>query len=108
MHNATRSTAPILSGFTPSQHRIERTGLGYARPLTDAEIMRAAPAIYAEAAHVGLTYLRDALSEFDDAEGLTAAANAINDPRIAPTVRELSARGEVFVGMCSCWEFIVL
>lgn len=57
---------------------------------------------------VGLTYLRDALPYFDDAEGPTAAADAINDPRIGPTVRELSARGEVFVGMCSCWEFVVL
>lgn len=51
MHNATRSAAPILSQFTAEQHRIQGHGLGYARPLTDDEIMRAAPAIYADAAH---------------------------------------------------------
>lgn len=57
---------------------------------------------------VGLIYLRDALPDFDECAGIAAAADAINDPRIAPTVRELSARGEIFVGMCSCWEFVVL
>lgn len=57
---------------------------------------------------VGLVYLRDALPDFDEAGGLAAAADAINDPRIGPAVRELSALGELFVGMCSCWEFVVL
>lgn len=57
---------------------------------------------------IGLTYLRDVLPDFDDAAGAVTAALAISDPRIGPTVRELSARGELFVGMCSCREFVVL
>ena len=57
---------------------------------------------------VGLVYLREALPDFDEGAGITAAADAINDPRIAQTVRELSALGEMFVGMCSCGEFVVL
>lgn len=57
---------------------------------------------------VGLAYLRDVLPDFDEAGGLVAAADAINDPRISETVRELSALGDLFVGMCSCGEFVVL
>ena len=49
--NARRTAAPVLSQFAPRDHQIQRDGLGYARPLTDDEIMRTAPAIYADAAH---------------------------------------------------------
>lgn len=49
--NARSNAAPVLSQFAPSAHRIQRDGLGYARPLTDDEIMRTAPAIFAEGAH---------------------------------------------------------
>jgi len=49
--NARRTAAPVISQFAPRDHHIERAGLGYARPLTDDEIMRTAPAIYAETAH---------------------------------------------------------
>ncbi len=51
LNNASSHAAPVLSQFAPGAHRIQRDGLGYARPLTDDEIMRTAPAIYAEAAH---------------------------------------------------------
>lgn len=51
IHNAAHRAAPILSQFAPSAHRIQAAGFGYARPLTDDEIMRAAPAIYADQAH---------------------------------------------------------
>ena len=32
----------------------------------------------------------------------------LNDARLGPTVRLLQSTGEVFVGMCSCWEFVEL
>lgn len=51
LYNARHSAAPVLSQFAPRDHQIQRDGLGYARPLTDEEIMRTAPAIYADAAH---------------------------------------------------------
>lgn len=51
LYNARRAAAPVISQFAPRDHHIQRDGLGYARPLTDDEIMRTAPAIYAESAH---------------------------------------------------------
>lgn len=57
---------------------------------------------------VGLVYLRDALPDYDDGEGIARLANAINDDRLGPTVRELQALGDLHVGMCSCWEFVEL
>lgn len=57
---------------------------------------------------VGLVYLRDALPDYDNGEGIARLANAINDPRLGPTVREMQALGNLHVGMCSCWEFTAL
>lgn len=57
---------------------------------------------------VGLVYLRDALPDYDDGEGVAGLATAINDDRLGPTVRELQALGDLHVGMCSCWEFVEL
>lgn len=59
---------------------------------------------------IDFAYLRDVLPGFDgdyaDSGGEALAAKAITDTRIGPTVREMQMRGEVFVGMCSCWEFV--
>lgn len=73
---------------------------------------------YALAAVVGgeivdFKYLREALLDFEgdyteEGDGWALAAQAIHDPRLGPTVRHLQAIGEVFVGMCSCYEFVVL
>jgi len=41
----------IISTFAPSAHHIQRAGLGYSRPLDDAELVRMAPAIFAPSAH---------------------------------------------------------
>lgn len=57
---------------------------------------------------VDLRYLRDVLPDYDESDGVARLANALNDDRLGSTVRELQALGEVFVGMCSCWEFVVL
>lgn len=51
LHMAHNRAAPVISTYSPAAHHIQRDGLGYARGLTDDEIMRSAPAIYAEAAH---------------------------------------------------------
>lgn len=49
----------------------------------------------------------DALPDYDaDAPGALRAA--LDDQRIAPTVRRLQALGQVSVGMCSTWEFVEL
>ena len=56
---------------------------------------------------VDLAYVEDALPGYDpDVPGALAAA--INDQRLAPTVRGLQALGQVSVGMCSAWEFVEL
>jgi hypothetical protein len=55
---------------------------------------------------INLVYLRDVLEEFDDDQA--GLRTALNDDRLGPTVRILQSTGEVFVGMCSCWEFVEL
>ncbi len=55
---------------------------------------------------VNLVYLRDALDDFSGKQEDLPAA--LNDDRLGPTVRLLQSTGEVFVGMCSCWEFVEL
>lgn len=54
-----------------------------------------------------LVYLHDVLKEFDDSDRAALPA-ALNDARLGPSVRLLQSTGKVFVGMCSCWEFIEL
>ncbi len=56
---------------------------------------------------VDLVYLRDVLGEFDDDDGDSVRA-CLDDARLGPTIRLLSGYGEVFVGMCSCYEFVEL
>lgn len=43
--------ATTTDGFLPSDHRITRTGIGYQGALTDEQIQRVAPAIFADEAH---------------------------------------------------------
>lgn len=52
---------------------------------------------------VDIVYLADVLPDFDG-----GMVMAVNDPRLAPTVRQLQALGEVHMGMMSCWEFCEL
>lgn len=56
---------------------------------------------------VNFVYIRDVIDEFDDSDR-AALPSALNDDRLGPTVRLLQSTGEVFVGMCSCWEFVEL
>lgn len=56
---------------------------------------------------VNLIYLRDVIEEFDD-DDKESLPRTINDERMGPSVRLLQSTGEVFVGMCSCYEFVVL
>jgi hypothetical protein len=59
---------------------------------------------------VDMVYLRDAVPAFGDLDepGPEDVFAAMDDPAIAPTVRKLQALGEVVVGMCSAYEFVVL
>lgn len=81
-------------------------------PITDAVAEKYHGAGHALAAITGsqvvdLVYLDDALPDYDaDAPGALRAA--LDDQRIAPTVRRLQALGQVSVGMCSAWEFVEL
>ena len=43
--------APTLSAFAPSQHNIQRAGIGYAGVLTMDQLRKAAPSAFAEQAH---------------------------------------------------------
>ena len=56
---------------------------------------------------INLVYVRDVIEGMDE-EDEDSVANALVDVRLGPTIRELSALGEVFVGMCSSHEFIVM
>lgn len=56
---------------------------------------------------VDLVYLRDVIEDVDE-ESEASVRQALNSEKIGPTVRYLSGLGEVFVGMCSCYEFVVL
>ena len=53
---------------------------------------------------IDIIYLRDVFPDLDE-EDEKAVQAALNDQSIAPTVRKMQALGEVFVGMCSCYEF---
>jgi hypothetical protein len=53
---------------------------------------------------VGLVYLAEVIPDFDE----DSLQSVLSDERLGPTVRYLSALGEVSIGMCSCWEFIEL
>lgn len=55
---------------------------------------------------VNLVYLGDVLEDFSGEQDDLPAV--LNDERLGPTVRLLQSTGEVFVGMCSCWEFVEL
>lgn len=55
---------------------------------------------------MNLIYLRDVIEEFD--EDQASVKTALNDSRMGASVRLLQSTGEVFAGMCSCWEFVVL
>lgn len=55
---------------------------------------------------VNLVYLRDALEDFSGEQD--DLPTALTDDRLGPTVRLLQSTGEVFVGMCSCGEFVEL
>ena len=54
---------------------------------------------------VDLVYLDDALPDLNPDVPLI---NALDDQRLAPTVRRMQALGRVSFGMLSCWEFVEL
>ena len=56
---------------------------------------------------VSFVYLEDALQDFDP-DSPHAAFMAVNDDRLGPTVRELSALGSVSFGMLGGYEFTEL
>lgn len=56
---------------------------------------------------VDLVYLEDALPDYNP-EGRGALREAVQDDRLAPTVRKLQSLGSVVAGMCSSWEFVEL
>lgn len=55
---------------------------------------------------VDLVYVEDVLSDFSGE--IADLPDAINDQRMAATVRRLQALGQVHVGMLSAWEFCEL
>lgn len=53
---------------------------------------------------VDFKYFRDIDEQFDDE--FDSVKDLINDEKMGPTVRYLQSLGEVYVGMCSSYEFI--
>lgn len=62
----------ILSAYAPSAHRIQREGLGYARPLSDQELIKMAPAIFAPSAHGSRSERYAYIPTLDLVEGMRA------------------------------------
>jgi hypothetical protein len=56
---------------------------------------------------VDIVYVGDFIPEFDP-ETSGALEKAIADPRMIVPVNSLIPKGEIFFGMCSSWEFVVL
>ena len=56
---------------------------------------------------VDFVYVGDVLPDYDD-EDPGALENAVQDDRLGPTIDRLKPQGEIFAGMCSCYEFVVL
>ena len=56
---------------------------------------------------VDLIYLRDIIENFDSGEFIDFP-KILNDSRLSESVQLLQATGEVYVGMCSCYEFVAL
>jgi hypothetical protein len=56
---------------------------------------------------IDLVYLRDLMPNLDEDDPAAVQA-ALQDARLVPKVREMSALGELYMGMCSCYEFVVL
>ncbi len=54
---------------------------------------------------IDLDYLGDLLPDLE-IDTQDDVLNALNDSRIAPTIRLFSTLGNVSVGMCSCMEFV--
>lgn len=53
---------------------------------------------------VDFKYLRDIDYQFDDK--FDSVSDFVEDEKIGPTVRYMQTLGKVYVGMCSCYEFI--
>lgn len=56
---------------------------------------------------IDFVYLRDTF-DIDDLETEAQVQALLRRPEIGPVVRHMQALGEVYVGMCSCYEFVVL
>lgn len=56
---------------------------------------------------VDFAYLRDTF-DLDDLESEDDMRKLLNSPEIGPVVRHMQSLGAVYVGMCSCYEFVIL
>jgi hypothetical protein len=56
---------------------------------------------------IDLVYLRDLMPNLDEDDPAAVQA-ALQDARLVPKVREMSALGEFYMGMCSCHVFVAL
>ena len=91
------STNPVMNVFKiPDAIADKYQGAGYAL------------AASANGEIVALKYIRDIFPQTPEMLDYNGVAHLLGDARIAPTVREFSALGDVHVGMCSAWEFVEL
>lgn len=60
------------TAFAPSQHRIQQAGFGYTRPLSNDDLTRIAPAIFAGAAHTSRSDRYGYVSTLSLVDGLRA------------------------------------
>ena len=56
---------------------------------------------------IDFAYLRDTF-DIDDLEDEAHVLELLKRPEIGPVVRHMQSLGEVYVGMCSCYDFVIL
>ena len=54
---------------------------------------------------IDFVYLRDVFPDLEE-DDHDKVMECLNHDHMGPTVRHMQALGEVFVGMCSCYEFV--
>ena len=109
--------APTLSTYAPSQHQIQRSGLGYAGVLTVDQLQRAVPSAFAENAHESRSARYAYIPTIEVVEGLcnegflpvqAFEAKARNEDRFGFTKHLIRFRKADQLGQAEAREVIVI
>jgi hypothetical protein len=57
---------------------------------------------------VALRYLWELIPDYPADATAVDFQEAMNDPMVGSATREIRDKGDIYAGMCSCYEFVVL